>query len=64
MNRLKKYIKDNKIKYVPWAEENKLSPATVYRAMCGNNIHPQVAKRISEATFGEVSVMELLYPKR
>jgi len=61
MNILKKYLKEKKRPYVPWAEENGLSPATVYRYMRGDGISPRVAKKISEATLGELSVMDILY---
>lgn len=35
---------------------------TVWRALKGRPLRPQNAKKISEATGGSVSVMELLFP--
>ena len=63
--KLSKYFKRHDIKFTPWGIKNNISPSTIYRHLNGKgSLSPENAKRISEATFGEVSVLDLLFSKR
>jgi len=63
MNALAKYLNQNKLTPSQFAKEHGLKQPTVWRII-NNKFKPSsdTALRISEATGGAVSVMELLFP--
>ena len=63
-NKLSKYFKKHKLKPTPWGVKYGISPATLSRFLRGkSSLTPANAKKIAESTWGEVSVMDLLYPR-
>ena len=63
-NKLSKYFKKHKLKPTPWGVKHGISPATLSRFLRGKStLTPANAKRISKATLGKVSVLDLLYPR-
>jgi hypothetical protein len=60
---LKIFFKKNGIKPTPWAEKHNIAPAVISRYLNGRGISKENALKISQASFGEVSVMDILYPK-
>lgn len=64
MNKLKRYLKKNKVRYSVWAIKNKLSPATVYRFLNGKgDITIKNALLIQKATKGEVTLQDIFTTK-
>lgn len=59
---LKNYFKNNKIKFTPWAVEKEISPSVISRFIGGKGMSPENALKIEQATDGQVTRMELLYP--
>jgi len=58
---LESYLKRNKIKYVPWALKNGLSPATIFRYLNGRGtIDAKTLIKIEKITDEEVTVMDLI----
>ena len=59
---LDNFLKDTQQTINAFAETNQIPATTVWRATKGKVIRPRLALRISEATGGAVTVMELLFP--
>jgi hypothetical protein len=56
------YFKNNKIKFTPWALEKGVSPSVISRFINGKGMSPENALKIEQATNGQVTRLELLYP--
>jgi len=61
--KLQKYLKKYNLKYCPWAVKNRLSPSTVYRFLCGENISIKNALMIQKATKNEVTLQDMFASK-
>lgn len=60
MSKLLKYFTKHNLTPTPWAIKNDIPPSTVSRCINGKNISWENAKKISAATLGEVSVVDLM----
>jgi len=61
--KLQKFFKKYDIKYCPWAVKNRLSPSTVYRFLCGENISVKNLLLIQKACKNEVTVQDMIATK-
>jgi len=60
---LKRYIKTVGLKPTPWAIKKGLSPSVISRFLNGKGLSLDNALKIEQATNGEVTRLELLYPE-
>lgn len=60
--KINEYLKQSNQTINGFAGKNGLPVATVWRAVQGRIVCPENAKRISQATGGQVSKIALLYP--
>ena len=58
--KLQEYLDTNGLRAYKFADEHGLNSATVYNHLNGFPVQYQTAKRISEATAGAVSVLEIM----
>ena len=62
LSELSMYFEKHGLKPTPWGFKNGISPATLSRYLRGKSqLTPENALKISEATNGEVPIMDLLY---
>ena len=58
------YLKDNELTINAFADQHNLPATTIWRAVQKRALRPRNALRIEEATGGQVTRMELLYPEQ
>jgi hypothetical protein len=58
------YFEKNDIKPTPWAIKNGIAASVISRYLQGRGISTGNALKISQACFGEVTVLQILYPDR
>ena len=63
MDTLKQFFEIHSFKPTPWAAINGIAPSVISRLLNGRGISPLNALRIEQATNGEVTRDELLYPE-
>lgn len=63
MDALKRFFKNHDIKPTPWAAANGIAASVISRALNGRGVSPLNALRIEQATDGEVTRDELLFPE-
>ncbi len=62
--KLKGFLKKHKLKPTPWAKKKGISPSIISRHLNGvTGMSKKNALEIEQATDGEVTVLELLYPE-
>lgn len=61
---LLEYLQKNNLKPTPWATKNEIAPSVVSRYLNGKGVSKENALKISKATNGEVTIVELLYPDK
>ncbi len=62
--KLKGYFKKHKLKPTKWAIENNISPSIISRYLNNKTtMSKENAVKIEDATHGDVSILELLYPE-
>ncbi len=61
--KLKGYLKKHRLKPTVWAKRHGISPSIISRYLNGKTtLSKENALKIDDATYGDVTALELLYP--